>query len=177
MKSNHPEPVRIQKHTVISGGTNDEETIDGVVVHPLTLLPDDRGDFAEIFRTSNRVADRFEVLQTSLTHTRAGVIKAFHYHVRQDDIFCPLTGTVRIALVDFRPDSPTHGLANSIFAGEQYLKAVRIPAGVAHGYEVLPGPDLTMVYYTNRFYDPEDEYRIPHDDPGVRFPSWGIQNR
>ena len=109
--------------------------------------------------------------------TRPGVIKAFHYHLEQDDIFVPLLGTIRIALVDFRSDSPTYGLANSIFCGEQYLKAVRIPRGVAHRYEVLPGKDMVMVYYTNQHYDPNDEFRFDFDDPAIGFPAWGITNR
>ncbi|MBN1825949.1 MAG: dTDP-4-dehydrorhamnose 3,5-epimerase family protein [Candidatus Eisenbacteria bacterium] len=171
------EPVRARGHAVIGGSGAEEGRIAGVVVHPIALYPDDRGHFAEVFRDSDPVAEGFAVRQSSITRTRAGVIKAFHYHRFQDDIFCPLTGTARIALVDFRPDSPTYGRANSIFAGELYPKAVRIPAGVAHGYEVLPGADLLMVYYTNQTYNPGDEYRLPYDDPAIGFDGWGVRNR
>jgi len=171
-------PVRVTAHHLIQGSAPDTRgLIDGVVVKELQVWPDDRGHFAEILRDTEAVTAGFAVRQSSLTLTRPGVIKAFHYHLEQDDIFVPLRGTVRIALVDFRVGSPTLGVANSIFAGERYPKAVRIPCGVAHGYEVLPGDELLMVYFTNQHYNPKDEYRQAFDDPEVGFPAWGIENR
>ena len=86
-------------------------------------------------------------------------------------------GHIRIALVDFRVDSPTFGLANSIFCGHLYLKAVRIPKGVAHGYEVLGNEDMTMVYYTDCHYNPKDEFRARFDDPAIGWTWWGVENR
>lgn len=178
MKRDQVEKIQIARHTIIQESSPPPEgLIEGVIVHPLKLIPDDRGHFAEIFRVDDPIAGDFDFRQTSLTSTRSGVIKAFHYHLTQDDIFFPVAGTIRIALVDFRLGSPTRGLANSIFAGGLYARAVRIPAGVAHGYEVMRGEDLTMVYYTDQIYDPHDEHRIPFDDPAVGFTWWGIQNR
>jgi dTDP-4-dehydrorhamnose 3,5-epimerase len=168
----------VKSHVVVQGDRAGEPgTIAGVAVRPLELRPDDRGHFAEIFRASDAIASGLDVRQASLSRTRAGVIKAFHYHERQDDLFCPVSGTARIVLVDLRAGSDTHGIANSVFAGELYPKAVRIPAGVAHGYEVLPGADLVLVYFTNREYDPSDEHRIPHDDPRIAFTEWGVRSR
>jgi dTDP-4-dehydrorhamnose 3,5-epimerase len=172
------EITKIRKHVVVhdevgpAGGQ-----IDGVVVKRLVSWPDDRGHFAEIFRHDEPVARGFEIRQTSVTMTRPGTIKAFHYHHGQSDIFVPVVGHVRIALVDFRVDSPTFGIANSIFSGQLYLKAVRIPNGVAHGYEVLGGADMTMVYYTDRHYDPKDELRARHDDPAIGWTWWGVEHR
>lgn len=151
--------------------------IEGAIIKHLKSWPDDRGHFTEIFRHTEDVAKDFDVVQTSLTMTRPGTIKAFHYHLNQDDIFCPLAGAIRIALVDFRVDSPTFGLANSIFCGEHHLKAVRIPRGVAHGYEVLGNQEMTMVYYTDQVYEPTDEFRQQFDDPTIGFTWWGVKNR
>lgn len=170
------EPTKIRTHTIVQDGAIDH-LIEGVVVHPLRLFPDDRGHFAEVFRHDDPIAAGFTFRQTSTTRSQPGVIKAFHYHKKQDDIFLPVAGKARIALVDFRVESPTYGVAHSIFAGELYPRAVRIPAGVAHGYEVMPGDDLVMVYYTNATYDPADEFRLSHDDPAVGFDAWGITNR
>ncbi len=176
MKSQRVELTQIKEHVVVGGGVV-PGSIEGVVVRELNVIPDDRGHFAEVFRKDDPIAAGFEFQQTSLTRTRAGVIKAFHYHLEQDDIFLPLLGTVRVALVDLRSDSATFGVANSVFAGELYQRAIRIPAGVAHGYEVLPGDDLTMIYYTDRTYNPDDEFRLPFDDPRIGFKWWGIENR
>ena len=171
-------PVKVRAHHLIHRDVGVAKgQIEGAWIKDLALWPDDRGHFAEIFRDTEKVVANFQVKQSSVTVTRPGVIKAFHFHLEQDDVFVPLKGTIRIALVDCRVNSPTYGVANSIFAGELYPKAVRIPRGVAHGYEVLPGGDLLMVYYTDQHYNPKDEYRFRHDDPAIGFTWWGIENR
>lgn len=171
-------PAKIRAHHLIHGNVGAAKgQIEGALIKELKLWPDDRGHFAEIFRDDEPIVAGFTVRQTSTTLTRQNVIKAFHFHLEQDDVFVPLRGTIRIALVDCRVHSPTYGIANSIFAGAQYMKAVRIPRGVAHGYEVLPGDDLLMVYYTDRHYDPGDEHRFRHDDPAIGFTWWGIEHR
>ena len=171
-------PVKVRAHHVIHRDVGPEKgQIAGATVKELQCWPDDRGHFAEIFRDDEKLVENFEVRQTSLTMTRAGVIKAFHFHLEQDDIFVPIRGTIRIVLVDFRVGSPTCGVANSIFAGALYPRAVRIPRGIAHGYEVLPGDEMLMVYYTDQHYNPKDEYRFRHDDPAIGFTWWGVENR
>jgi dTDP-4-dehydrorhamnose 3,5-epimerase len=171
-------PTKVTSHHIIHTQCGPEKgQIAGTVIKLLQSWPDDRGHFAEIFRDNEPVAAGFETKQSSLTMTRPRTIKAFHYHADQDDIFCPITGTVRIALIDFREDSPTFGIGNSIFCGDRYMKAVRIPAGVAHGYEVLGETEMTMVYFTNRHYNPKDEFRSRYDDPEIGFTWWGIEHR
>jgi dTDP-4-dehydrorhamnose 3,5-epimerase len=178
VKAESIEIARIREHHVLTGrGEEEPGRIEGALVRRLTLHADDRGHVAEILRISDPICGDFTVRQSNLTLTRAGVIKAFHYHLHQDDIFCPLAGTARIAMVDFRKGSSTFGWANTVFAGERYPRVVRIPAGVAHGYEVLPGPDLLLVYFTSREYDPADEFRVPHDDDRVGYADWGIRHR
>ena len=44
---------------------------------------------------------------------------------------------LQIALVDLRPDSPTYGRRNTIYAGNLRPWQMLIPPGVAHGYKVL----------------------------------------
>ena len=172
------EVTKATQHRIIHDNVGAEEgQIEGAIIKHLRSWPDDRGHFTEIFRHDEPVAENFETLQTSLTMTRPDTIKAFHYHMTQDDIFCPLIGEIRIALVDFRVDSPTFGYANSIFCGEHHLKAVRIPRGIAHGYEVLGNNPMTMVYYTDQVYTPSDEHRQNFDDPAIAFTWWGVENR
>jgi dTDP-4-dehydrorhamnose 3,5-epimerase len=51
-----------------------------------------------------------------------------------------------------------------------------VPPGIAHGYKVI-GPDPAMlVYLTDRFYDSEDEGRIPYDDPRIQY-DWETQHK
>lgn len=150
--------------------------IHDVVVKKLLTHSDDRGYFREILREDDKLLRRFG--QTSITKTYPGVIKAFHWHRNQDDVWYVADGMVRIVLYDIRPDSPTHRQTQVVFAGEDNPVAILIPAGVAHGYQVLGTKPAVLFYHVTHSYNPADpdEERIPWDDPGIGF-DWSIRNR
>jgi len=144
-------------------------TIDGVRVKTLVRHPDDRGFFQEILRDDDGLLRRFG--QASLSMSYPGVIKAFHYHERQDDLWFFPVGMAQVVLHDLREQSPTRGITQVLYAGEDYPVLIVIPVGVAHGYRVLGNQPLMIVYFTTESYNPAapDEKRIPWDDPGIGF--------
>lgn len=144
-------------------------TIDGVQVKTLVRHPDDRGFFQEILRDDDGLLRRFG--QASLSMSYPGVIKAFHYHERQDDLWFFPVGMAQVVLHDLREHSPTRGITQVLYAGEDYPVLILIPVGVAHGYRVLGNQRLMIVYFTTESYNPAapDEKRIPWDDPGIGF--------
>ena len=66
-----------------------------------------------------------------------GVIKAFHYHENQDDLWFFPSGNAQVVLYDLREDSATNGKYRCILYGEENQVMLLIPKGVAHGYRVL----------------------------------------
>ena len=150
--------------------------IQGVEVKKLVRHPDDRGFFMEILRDDDELLKRFG--QASLSKSYPGVIKAFHYHKRQDDIWFFPVGNAQVVLHDMREDSPTKGETNVFYLGEDNPQIVVIPVGVAHGYRVLGNTPAVIVYFTTESYDPKnpDEYRLAWDDPSIGF-DWNTQAR
>lgn len=150
--------------------------MDGVVLKPLVRHADDRGFFEEILREDEGLLKRFG--QASLSKTYPGVIKAFHYHKRQDDLWFFPVGEAQVVLHDLRPGSSTRGETRVFYMGEDHPALLVIPAGVAHGYRVLGPTPLVIVYFTTEAYVREDpdEHRIPWDDPAIGF-DWGTRNR
>ncbi len=150
--------------------------IHDVVVKKIVTHSDDRGYFREILRDDDGLLRRFG--QTSITKTYPGVIKAFHWHNHQDDIWYVADGMVRVVLYDIRPDSPTCGQTQVIFAGEDNPVVILIPVGVAHGYQVLGNKPALLFYHVTHSYNPAkpDEERIPWDDPEIGF-DWVVRNR
>lgn len=150
--------------------------IHGVEIKKLVTHPDDRGFFRELLRSDDPFYSGFG--QTSVTVTYPGVIKAFHYHEKQDDIWYVAEGMAQCVLYDLRQDSPTHKETQVIVAGEQNPVLIKIPIGVAHGYRVLGPKPVMLFYHTTLPYDPKnpDEKRIPWDDPGIGF-DWTTRNR
>ncbi len=150
--------------------------IHDVIIKPLVTHSDDRGYFREILREDDGLLSRFG--QTSITKTYPGVIKAFHYHKKQDDLWYIADGMVRVVLHDIRPSSPTHGSTQVVYAGEDNPVLILIPVGVAHGYQVLGNKPALLFYHVTRSYDPNDpdEERLAWDDATVDF-DWTVKNR
>jgi dTDP-4-dehydrorhamnose 3,5-epimerase len=161
--------------------------IEGVRVHRLRRLVDDRGFFLEVFR---RRADGshgedlagfwkdVEPAQLNFSVVAAdNHIKGLHYHLEQEDIwFCPPPSKIKIVLFDIRTASSTFGKTQVVVAGDGQDVLVRIPEGVAHGYRPLTNP-CALVYVVTKTFDPAnpDEYRIAWDHPAVR-DLWEIPN-
>ena len=107
-----------------------------------------------------------------------GVIKAFHYHEDQDDLWFFPTGNAQVVLYDRRENSPTKGETNVFYLGEDNPILLLIPKMVAHGYRVLGSEPAIIIYFTTRSYNREnpDEKRIPWNDPAIGF-DWVTKNR
>lgn len=152
------------------------ETLRGVTIKKLITHTDDRGFFREVLRDDDELLSNFG--QTSVTVTYPGVIKAFHYHEKQDDLWYVASGMAQVVLYDMRADSATYKQTQVIYAGEQNPVLIKIPIGVAHGYRVLGDKPVMLFYHTTMSYNPKkpDEKRIPFDDPGIGF-DWTTQNR
>ncbi len=149
--------------------------IEGVKIKELVTFADDRGFFREVFREDDGMGS---IAQTAMTLTFPGVIKAFHYHKLQTDIWYVALGQARVVLHDLRDDSPTKGETQVIVCGQHQPLLIAIPPMVCHGYQVLGADPIILVYHTSLTYNVKqpDEYRIPFDDPKIGF-DWAVKNR
>lgn len=151
--------------------------IKGVKVKKLVKHCDDRGFFSELVRDDEpHLLSRFG--QASWSMSYPGVIKAFHYHEQQDDLWFFPSGNAQVVLHDLRKDSASFGETNVYYMGEENPIMLLIPKGVAHGYRVLGQKPATIIYFTTKSYNPNspDEKRIPWDDPQINF-NWETKNR
>ncbi len=145
------------------------EALEGVRLKPLVRFCDERGYLLEVLRDDDSLLDRFG--QTTFTVAYPGVIKAFHWHRKQYDLWFMALGEAQVVLHDLREDSPTCHRTQVIYAGEHKPLLIVIPPGVAHGYKVLGDKPAALFYHTSRSYDAADpdEERIPYDDPSIDF--------
>jgi dTDP-4-dehydrorhamnose 3,5-epimerase len=138
--------------------------IEGVEVKNLVTHADDRGFFREIIRETDPFFEHFGQWSHSLMY--AGTAKAWHHHAKQTDYWYVI-GTLKVALYDLRESSPTKGELVEFFLGNHFPRCLKIPPGVAHGCRALEMSHL--LYITSHVYDPDDEGRIPHDDPTIGY--------
>lgn len=150
--------------------------IKGVKLKEMIKHSDDRGYFMEILRSDEHLLDKFG--QASLSVSYPGVIKAYHYHKNQDDLWFFSAGNAQVVLYDRREDSATRGERNIFYLGEDNPVLLTIPRGVIHGYRVLGNQSATILYFTSEPYNKNnpDEYRLPWNDPQIGF-DWETRNR
>ena len=139
--------------------------IDGVQVKRLKIIPDDRGRLMEILRSDDEIFKKFG--QVYMTTALPGVVKAWHWHKKQDDNFTCIQGKMRLALYDARPKSPTYKEVNDFVISLESPMLVHIPKNVYHGFKCVSDIEaivINTVTFPYNYKNP-DEYRLdPYDN-------------
>jgi dTDP-4-dehydrorhamnose 3,5-epimerase len=149
--------------------------IEGVVVHTIRRFAEDGGSMTELSRFvggDSAVFPGFTLAQINYSTLEPQVLKAFHLHHRQTDVwFVPPEDRVVLVLVDVRAGSPTEKTFTKMILGDGQSLLVRIPPGVAHGCRNLSGKPAHIVYMTDVHFSAEpgvtDEGRLPWDLVGA----------
>ncbi|MGD0230382.1 MAG: dTDP-4-dehydrorhamnose 3,5-epimerase family protein [Syntrophorhabdales bacterium] len=137
--------------------------IDGVAVKRLKLIPDERGRLMEILRVDEELFSKFG--QVYMTTTYPEVVKAWHYHKKQDDFITCVRGMLKLVLYDDREGSPTHGEISEFFIGDFNPVLVKVPRMVYHGWKCISPEEALVINVPTEPYDAgtPDEYRLhPH---------------
>jgi len=143
--------------------------IDGVVIKSLRRIADDRGWLMEILRSDWPEFEAFG--QTYITTCKPGVVKAWHYHKLQHDMFVPVRGNALVGLYDSRDGSPTHRVLQEVEVWEKEPKLVKIPPLVYHGFTPLDDGEIWVVNTPTKLfnYNNPDEHRKPWDDDEIGY--------
>jgi len=149
--------------------------IDGVELIELKRFHDDGGSMTELGRLTSGAhggVAGFTVKQVNFSEVEPGIIKAFHLHTRQTDVwFVPPSDRLLVVLVDVRKGSRTEGVVRRLVLGGGASRLLRIPPGVAHGARNLASATGRIIYFTDLHFSPEpascDEGRLPWDYVGA----------
>jgi dTDP-4-dehydrorhamnose 3,5-epimerase len=154
--------------------------IDGVQVIELKRFTDDGGSFMELARLQHGVAaglPGFECRQVNYSELDPGVIKAFHVHRRQTDVwFVPPGDKMLVILLDVREGSRSRGAQRRLVLGDGASRLLAIPPGVAHGVKNLAASRGRIIYLVDTQFssDPDqtEEGRLPWDFAGPQI--WDV---
>lgn len=148
-------------------------SIEGVKIKNLRVIPDERGWLMEILRSDDEIFQQFG--QVYITTAYPGVVKGWHYHKKQTDNFTCICGMMKVALYDARDDSRTKGTIMEFFIGEKNPLLISVPPGVYHGFKGI-GTDtayfLSVPTLPYNYQEP-DEYRLPPDTKEIPY-DWGL---
>lgn len=137
--------------------------IDEVAVKKLRFIPDERGRLMEILRSDDELFTKFG--QVYMTTTYPEVVKAWHYHKKQDDLITCVRGMIKLVLYDDRKGSPTKGEVNEFYMGDHQPMLVMVPKMVYHGWKCVSLEEAIIINTVTVPYNHKkpDEFRIdPH---------------
>jgi dTDP-4-dehydrorhamnose 3,5-epimerase len=154
--------------------------IDGVQLVDLKRFNDDGGSITELGRLSagaHAQLPGFVCKQVNYSEMTPGVVKAFHLHQRQTDVwYVPPCDRLLLVLHDCRAGSPTEGQTMRFVAGDGKDRLVRIPPGVAHGARNIGTATGRILYMVDVQFSTTpgecDEGRLPWDHLGAEI--WEI---
>jgi dTDP-4-dehydrorhamnose 3,5-epimerase len=148
--------------------------IEGVQVKRLAKQVDERGYLMELLRRDDEIFEGFGQAYVALNYP--GVVRAWHYHKKQDDHLVVVKGAVKVALFDAREDSPTQGQVEEFFLGEGNDIVLKIPRGVMHGYKTVGTEPSLLLNFPSEPYDQQqpDEYRLPWNSDRIPY-DWDIK--
>src|SRR3990167_3558135 len=99
--------------------------IDGVSIHPLKQIPDERGKVMHMLKATDAHFERFGEIYFSMVYP--GVVKGWHRHSRMTINYAVVTGITKLVLYDDRPASSTCGRVEELFIGESNYCLVKVP--------------------------------------------------
>lgn len=143
--------------------------IKGVKVKKLKVIPDDRGRLMEILRSDDKVFKKFG--QVYMTTAYPDVVKAWHYHKKQDDNFVCVHGKIRLALYDARKTSSTYGKIDEFILSTDAPILVTIPKMVYHGFKGVSDHESIVINTPTMPYNHKkpDEYRLDAYDNNIKY--------
>jgi dTDP-4-dehydrorhamnose 3,5-epimerase len=143
--------------------------IHDVVAQPLKKFLDERGWLAELYR-SDELDPALMPAMAYISMTQPGVARGPHEHKEQTDYFCFIgPSNFKVYLWDARPESPSYGVKQLLYAGVDAPMMLVVPPGVVHAYRNVGGENGIVFNGPNRLYagqgkkEPVDEIRHEED--------------
>jgi dTDP-4-dehydrorhamnose 3,5-epimerase len=149
--------------------------LDGVLLIEPKVIGDHRGFFMESWRLDayKQIGVSGPFVQDNVSRSARGVLRGLHYQQPhpQGKLVGVLSGEVYDVVVDLRVDSPTFRHWQGYRISADNHKQLWIPAGFAHGYQVL-SDDAVFAYKCTDYYRQECEVTLRWDDPvlGIDWP-------
>ena len=148
--------------------------INGVTIHPLTQIPDERGKIMHMLRADDPHFERFGEIYFSTVYP--GVVKAWHLHKEMTLNYAVVSGTIKLVMYDDRPDSPTRGEIAELFVGDGNYVLVKIPPKIWNGFKGIGVTPAIVANCATLPHDPNEIVRLDLFDNAIPY-DWEIKQQ
>jgi dTDP-4-dehydrorhamnose 3,5-epimerase len=148
--------------------------MEGVLIHPLKQIPDERGKVMHMMKATDPHFERFGEIYFSCVYP--GVVKGWHLHSRMTIHYAVVVGMIKLVLYDDRPGSSTRGQIEELFIGESNYCLVKVPPGIWNGFKGIGAKTAIVANCADIPHDPAEIERL--DPASSRIPyDWRLKDR
>src|SRR5689334_19159543 len=108
------------------------QILEGVVVEPLKVFTDERGELRHMLRSDSPLFKKFGEVYFSFVNP--GFIKGWKKHQKMTQHFTVPVGNLKLVLYDDRAKSSTHGKVQELEIGIKNYQIVSIPPQVWYAF-------------------------------------------
>ena len=147
--------------------------IEGVAVHPLRRIPDERGMVMHMLRADAPHFERFGEIYFSTVYPQA--IKGWHRHRRMTLNYAVVSGMIKLVLYDDREGSPTRAELMELYVGDQNYVLVTVPPLVWNGFKGVGTAPAIVANCATIPHDPGEIERLDPFDPRIPY-AWDVRH-
>jgi len=147
--------------------------IQGVRIIPLRVIADERGKIMHMLKRTDPHFMEFGEIYFSCAWP--GTVKAWHTHTSMTLHNAVLSGRVKLVMYDLREDSPTRGMIQEVFLGEDNYCLVQIPPGIANGYKAYGDKMVILANCATEPHDPREILRMDPFTPEIPY-EWSLRH-
>ena len=147
--------------------------IDGVKIIPLRQIADERGKIMHMIKATDPHFIRFGEIYFSCAWP--GTIKAWHIHKSMTINNAVMVGRAKLVMYDLRENSPTKGVLQEVFFGEDNYCLVQMPPGIANGYKAYGDKMVVLANCATEPHDPDEIVRLDPFTPDIPY-DWSLRN-
>ncbi len=141
--------------------------IDGVIIHQLRQIKDERGKVMHMLRADSPLFTRFGEIYFSIVNP--GVTKAWKRHLKMIQHFAVPVGNIRLVIYDNRNGSATNKKLQVLEIGESNYSLVRIPPLVWYGFKGISKIPALIVNCTDLPHDPIEVENLSDSDKRIPY--------
>ena len=150
---------------------DDSELIPGLKILTPDVFRDHRGQYVETFnRRDYRLEDSqgqpLDFVEDDVSRSKAGVLRGLHGDDRTWKLVQCLWGSIVLAVVDMRSDSPAYRRWQTFELDDENRQQVLIPAGCANGHAAIS--DCLFGYKQSAYHrGAEHQFTVRWNDPAI----------
>lgn len=136
--------------------------LQGVIVTPLAIVPDERGQVMHMLKTTTAGFRQFGEIYFSCIYS--GVTKGWKVHTASWGNMAVPVGRVKFVLYDTRETSPTYQQFQEVYLGDNSYKLLTVPPGIAYAWRNLLPETALIANCCSEVWRAEEQRMIPFEE-------------